>query len=88
MTASVGRKVQANPLFSAALEGAPAQSEHAGSEDLGDLGEAVGGGHKMKVKGITHHRTGAKSAASTYYLPIAPDFCLTTVHNQWSILVG
>jgi hypothetical protein len=42
MTASVGRKVQANPLFTAALEGALAQTEHAGSEDLGDLGEAVG----------------------------------------------
>jgi hypothetical protein len=49
MTASVGRKVQANPLFSAALEGAPAQSEHAGSEDLGDLGEAVGGGWKVWI---------------------------------------
>jgi hypothetical protein len=43
MTASVGRKVQANPLSAVALEGALAQTEHAGGEDLGDLGEAVGG---------------------------------------------
>jgi hypothetical protein len=50
MTASVGRKVQANRLFAAALEGAPAQTEHAGSEDLGDLGEAVGGRDVVQLK--------------------------------------
>jgi hypothetical protein len=44
MTASVGRKVQANRLFTAALEGALAQTEDAGGEDFGDLGEAVGEG--------------------------------------------
>jgi hypothetical protein len=50
MTASVGRKVQANPLSAVALEGALAQTEHAGGEDLGDLGEAVGGGELVRMK--------------------------------------
>jgi hypothetical protein len=50
MTASVGREVQANPLFAAALEGAVARAsaEDAGGEDSGDLGEAVGGGEGIK----------------------------------------
>jgi hypothetical protein len=46
MTASLGREVHRNRLFPAALGGAVAHAdaEDAGGEDLGDLGEAVGGG--------------------------------------------
>ena len=52
MTASVGRKVHQNRLSAAALEGAMARADAAdtGGEDLGDLGEAVGGGNIRKLR--------------------------------------
>jgi hypothetical protein len=48
MTASVGREVDANVLRGAALVSAQpaADPQDAGSEDLGELVEALGGGHE------------------------------------------
>ena len=50
MTASVGREVHRNRLSAAALKGAVrcAETEDAGGENFGDLGEAVGGGQQLK----------------------------------------
>lgn len=51
MTASVGREVHRNRLSAAALKGAVAraEAENAGGEDLGDLGEAFGGGERSEI---------------------------------------
>ena len=47
MTASVGREVDANLLRGAALGSAQTRTDpqDAGGQDLGDLVEALGGGH-------------------------------------------
>jgi hypothetical protein len=54
MTASPGREVDRNPLRGAALESAQARPDpvNAGGQDLGDLVEALGGGHELRMKGI------------------------------------
>jgi hypothetical protein len=58
MTASPGREVDANLLRGAALGSAQTRAEpqDAGGQDLGDLVEALGGGHKVRVEGIAHTR--------------------------------
>jgi hypothetical protein len=55
MTASPGREVDANLLRGAALGSAQtrAEPEDAGSEDLGDLVEPLGGRHEVGVEGVT-----------------------------------
>ena len=52
MTASAGREVDANLLRGAALGSAQARAEpqDAGGQDLGDLVEALGGGHEVRVE--------------------------------------
>jgi hypothetical protein len=54
MTASVGREVDANLLRGAALGSAQARADpqDAGGQDLGDLVEPFGGGHKVRVEGL------------------------------------
>jgi hypothetical protein len=54
MTASVGREVDANLLRRAAPGSAQprAEPQDAGSEDLGDLVEALGRGHEVGVEGV------------------------------------
>ena len=59
MTASVGREVDANLLRGAAPGSAQprAQPQDAGGQDLGNLVEALGGGHEVGVQGVRHqHR--------------------------------
>jgi hypothetical protein len=58
MTASVGREVDPNSLPSAALGSAQARADaqDPGSQDLGDLVEALGWGHKVRVEGVVHWR--------------------------------
>ena len=58
MTASVGREVDANLLRGAALGSAQTRPDpqDAGSEDLGDLVEALGRGHEVGVEGVGHGR--------------------------------
>ena len=58
MTASPGREVDANLLRGAALESAHARPgpDDAGGQDLGDLVEALGGGHEVGVEGGEHWR--------------------------------
>ena len=54
MTASPGREVDANLLRGAALGSAQprAGAQDAGGQDLGDLVEALGGGHEVGVEGV------------------------------------
>jgi hypothetical protein len=54
MTASPGREVDANLLRGAAPGGAQARThaQDAGGEDLGDLVEALGGGHQVGVERV------------------------------------
>jgi hypothetical protein len=61
MTASPGREVDANLLPGAAPEGALArpQPQDASRQDLGDLVEALGGGHEVGAEGVGHHTQGA-----------------------------
>jgi hypothetical protein len=58
MTASPGREVDANLLRGAAPGSAQtrAHPQDAGGQDLGDLVEALGWGHKVGVEGIGHQR--------------------------------
>ena len=58
MTASPGREVDANLLRGAALGSAQARADpqDAGGQDLGDLVEAFGGGHKVGVEGLGNDR--------------------------------
>jgi hypothetical protein len=59
MTASPGREVDANLLRSAALGSAQARmhAQNAGGQDLGDLVEPFGGGHKVRMQGTGHRRS-------------------------------
>jgi hypothetical protein len=61
MTASVGREVDANLLSGAAPGSAQTRSnaQDARGQDLGDLVEALGGGHQVGVKGLAHVRVGS-----------------------------
>jgi hypothetical protein len=54
MTASVGREVDANLLRGAAPGSAEPRPDpkDPGSQDLGDLVEALGGGHEVGVEGV------------------------------------
>jgi hypothetical protein len=63
MTASPGREVDANLLCGAAPGSAQPRPEphDAGGQDLGDLVEALGGGHEVGVEGVAHQRTGMKT---------------------------
>jgi hypothetical protein len=63
MTASLGREVDANLLRSAAPGSAQARAnaQDAGGQDLGNLVEALGGGHKVRMQG-TGHRPSAIDA--------------------------
>src|SRR5687767_12356061 len=56
MTASPGREVDRNLLPGAGLGSTRARTEaqDAGSQDLGDLVEALGGGHQVGVEGMRH----------------------------------
>ena len=56
MTASPGREVDRNLLRGAAPGSAQARSDpdDAGGQDLGDLVEALGGGHEVGVKRVGH----------------------------------
>ena len=56
MTASPGREVDANLLRGAALGSAQARAhpQDAGGQDLGDLVEALRGGHQVGVEGFRH----------------------------------
>jgi hypothetical protein len=58
MTASPGGEVDRNLLFGAALGCAQARAnaQDAGGQDLGDLVEALGGGHQVGVEGGEHRR--------------------------------
>jgi hypothetical protein len=56
MTASVRREVQSNPVSSALTAQLLADPQDAGSPDLGDLIEALGGGHEVGVEGHEHPR--------------------------------
>ena len=58
MTASVGREVDANLLPGAAPGSAltRAKTQDAGRQDLGDLVEALGGGHEVGTEGVGHRR--------------------------------
>jgi hypothetical protein len=56
MTASPGREVDANLLRGAAPGSAQtcANAQDAGRQDLGDLVEALRGGHQVGVEGVRH----------------------------------
>jgi hypothetical protein len=71
MTASPGREVDANLLRGAALGSAQARAEpqEAGGQDLGDLVQALGGGHQVGVEGVGHPAIGLMLIIS--YLPTA-----------------
>jgi hypothetical protein len=58
MTASPGREVDANLLRGAAPGSAQtrANPQDAGGQDLGDLVQALGGGHEVEVEGLAHAR--------------------------------
>jgi hypothetical protein len=58
MTASPGREVDANLLRSAAPGSAEtrAKPQDAGSQDLGDLIQALGGGHEVGMEGAEQSR--------------------------------
>jgi hypothetical protein len=58
MTASPGREVDRNLLRGAALGSAQtgAKPQDPGGQDLGDLVEALGRGHKVGVEGGEHVR--------------------------------
>ena len=56
MTASPGREVDANLLRGAAPGSAHSRTDtqDAGRQDLGDLVEALGGGHEVRMQGTGH----------------------------------
>ena len=58
MTASPGREVDRNLLRRAALGSAQARADpqDAGSQDLGDLVDALGGGHEVGAYRVWHIR--------------------------------
>jgi hypothetical protein len=58
MTASVGREVDANLLRGAALGSAQtrAKPQDAGRQNLGDLVEALRGGHQVGTEGVRQER--------------------------------
>ena len=64
MTASPGREVDGNLLRGAAPGSAQtrADPQDAGSQDLGDLIEALGWGHEVGVKGVGHRRSALTQA--------------------------
>jgi len=64
MTASPGREVDRNLLPGAALGSAQARAEpqDARGQDLGDLVEALGRGHQVRVEGV-RHRAGCRTFA-------------------------
>ena len=59
MTASVGREVDPNSLLSAApgCTQTGANAQDAGGQDLGDLVEALSGGHEVGMEGTGHRRS-------------------------------
>src|SRR5262245_40008789 len=66
MTASPGREVDAN-LLSGAAPGSAQTRAHphdAGRQDLGDLVEALGGGHEVGVEGVRHRSKGLTRAST------------------------
>jgi hypothetical protein len=65
MTASAGREVDANLLCSAALGSAQARAnaQDAGGQDLRDLVDALGRGHKVGVYAV-RHRAGCRTSRS------------------------
>jgi hypothetical protein len=71
MTASPGREVDGNLLRRGALGGAQARADpqDAGSQDLGDLVEALGWCHEVGVEGVGHPAIGLVLIIS--YLPTA-----------------
>ena len=81
MTASPGREVDANLLRGAALGSAQARADpqDGGSEDLGDLVEALGRGHKVGVEGVTPalrpQGPGGLMLLHTGYLPVPESGC-------------
>jgi hypothetical protein len=70
MTASGGREVDANLLRGAALGSAQtcANAQDARGQDLGDLVEALGGGHQVGVERFGHVRPSA-DAFSPEHIP-------------------
>jgi hypothetical protein len=69
MHASVGRKVDGNLLSSVLAAQLSARPQDAGSQDLGDLVEALGRGHEVGVEGVGHPAIGLVLIIS--YLPTA-----------------
>jgi hypothetical protein len=56
MDALAGGKVQGNVSVVAGFMLPRPQPQKAGSEDLADLGEPLGGGHKVGVEGVVQNR--------------------------------
>jgi hypothetical protein len=52
MHASVGREVQPNPVSSVLTTQLSANAQDAGGQDLGDLVEALGGGHQVGAASV------------------------------------
>ena len=80
MTASPGREVDANLLRGAALGSAQPRAgpDDAGRQDLGDLLEALGGGHQVRIKGLGHwpkHRRQLSLRSHAHYIPARLDDC-------------
>jgi hypothetical protein len=73
MTASGGREVDGNLLRGAALGSAQARAEpqDAGRQDLGDLVDAFGWGHEVRVEGVRH--VGKSSRLFTCLPKVADD---------------
>ena len=71
MTASPGREVDANLLCGAAPGSAQtrAHPQDAGGQNLGDLVEALGGGHEVGVERLGHIRPSADASHLITYRP-------------------
>ena len=58
MTASVGREVQSKVSATDSVDRlSPAQADQARCQDLSYLGQALLGGHEVRVQGIAHRTT-------------------------------
>jgi hypothetical protein len=64
MTASPGREVDANLLRGAALGSAQAgaDAQDASGQDLGELVQALGGGHQVGVERVGHWAVDSRTA--------------------------
>jgi hypothetical protein len=81
MHASVGGEVQPNPVSSVLTTQLSANAQDAGGQDLGDLVEALGGGHQVGAASVAARAEGGWLRGPVHVTTNAPSFI-----RKWSDL--